>query len=164
MEQSILQFAGKSASAGGAKRAKGGGEKAGSGGGGRFLKIGGGVITFLAGLAVGGVIMWGIRPMEEARAQIVEGVVASVSQDAAAISLSDVPGEQGRGYVIAGARWRQGDLPWTDQRPSCIRPGTSGQSIRLGVVRVEKVSDAPSGPAVIWFECLSGPAARAPGS
>lgn len=93
---------------------------------------------------------------QAAPATVVEGYTTTVNESGIAIGLSPTAdGGAGEGYVIAGAMWRDQGGPWKSwQGESCAEPLTSGQQVRLGVVKVEPGEYAPGGPVVAWFECL----------
>jgi len=59
--------------------------------------------------------------------------------------------------------WRDGYGTWNENtRPACMKPGTHGQRVTLGLVDTEPVGDAPSGPVIVWLECASKPVPRYP--
>jgi hypothetical protein len=69
-------------------------------------------------------------------------------------------GTEREGYGIDDAHWRDlspgGDGSWFDEPfrgRTCLDPGTE-QPLRLGVVQVEPVREAPGRPVVVWYECL----------
>ena len=51
---------------------------------------------------------------------------------------------------------------WENTRPACMKPGTHGQQVTLGLVTTEQVADAPSGPVIVWLECARKPVPRFP--
>ncbi len=90
--------------------------------------------------------------------RVVEGL-ADADVDGTVIALREDPSDDsGESYIIAGADFRQGDGPVQAGRGStCIKPGATGQRVRLGVVRVDASDDFPIGrDHVVWVQCLGG--------
>jgi hypothetical protein len=59
--------------------------------------------------------------------------------------------------------WRDGyGTWWENTRPACMKPGTHGQQVTLGLVTTEQVADTPSGPVIVWLECARKPVPRFP--
>ena len=108
-------------------------------------------LAFVVGLVCGAGIAWAAGAFNRPRFEIVEGYTTAVSEDGNAIGLERAEGE-GVGYQIEGAWWREGDGPWQTHGPTCVKPLTGGQRLRLGVIRLEGI-DSPRGDAVIWLEC-----------
>ncbi len=90
-------------------------------------------------------------------ARVVEGL-ADANVDGTVIGLREDPSDDsGESYtIIAGADFRQGDGPGREGGAStCIKPGATGQRVRLGVVRVDGSDDFPVGREhVVWVQCL----------
>ena len=68
------------------------------------------------------------------------------------------------GYALPTAvEWRDGyGTWWENTRPTCMKPGTHGQKVTLGVVDTEPVADAPGRPVIVWLECAARPVPRYP--
>ncbi|MEX0761076.1 MAG: hypothetical protein WD208_10040 [Dehalococcoidia bacterium] len=79
---------------------------------------------------------------------------STLNLDGTAIGFTEEQGGEGAGYFIAGAAWRRNGLPWSYSLPTCLEPPASGQQVRLGLVDVQPVDDAPGRPVVVWLECL----------
>jgi hypothetical protein len=61
------------------------------------------------------------------------------------------------GYEVGGAPWADADGAWNSGTvPAClIPPGTIGQRVELGLVRVRPGADGrPGGVVVVWLRCL----------
>jgi hypothetical protein len=110
-------------------------------------------VALLVGIALGAGITWAIGISGNPQFEIVEGYTTAVNMDGEAIGLLQESGDQGAGYQIAGAWWREKDGPWHTHGPTCLVPLTSGQRVRLGVVHLGK-SEGPRANAVVWLECL----------
>jgi len=111
------------------------------------------IAVFLVGVAIGVIATWALRFAGGARVQVLEGY-AWVNQEGTAIGLSPDQDTPGKGYVIAGAMWREQDGSWHDTFPTCLEPLTSDQRVRLGVLHAPPSGEAPGGPVVVWLECL----------
>jgi hypothetical protein len=88
--------------------------------------------------------------------RVVEGL-ADANDDGTLIALRDDPSDNsGEGYIVVGADFRQGNGPTREGGLStCIKPGATGQRVRLGVVRVDGTDDFPIGREhVVWVQCL----------
>lgn len=117
-------------------------------------------VMLIAALALGVVIgagaTWAFMTLVASGTQVevVEGLVTNVNEAGTAIGLATEPDGPGKGYSIAGAFWRDAGGPWHTSGPTCLEPLTSGQSVRMGVVPVKPVGDAPGREVVVWLECL----------
>src|SRR5437773_304854 len=59
--------------------------------------------------------------------------------------------------------WRDAYGTWYENtRPACMKPGTHGQQVTLGLVNTEPVADAPGRPVIVWLECSRKPVPRYP--
>ncbi len=116
-----------------------------------------GLIMLFIGIATGAVITWAIGPFGDARVHVLEGY-ASTNYDGTAIGFSEKPMGDQKGYGIAGALWRDLDGPWNNapdnKSPTCLKPLTDNQKVRLGVVKVAPRQEAPGRDVVVWLECL----------
>ena len=110
-------------------------------------------VALLVGVLIGivGPSLLGVS--SPARVRVVEGYALGY-MDGETIGFSTERGGGGEGYVIAGAHWRQLGQPWHDDFPTCIKPLVSGQRVRLGMVRVLPLGEAPGRSVVVWLECL----------
>jgi hypothetical protein len=121
-----------------------------------------GLIILFIGIAIGAAITWAIGPFGDARVHVLEGY-ASTNYDGTAIGFSEKPMGDQKGYGIAGPLWRDRDGVWHDapayeisgyKSPTCLKPLTDNQKVRLGVVKVAPTQEAPGMPVVVWLECL----------
>ncbi len=124
-----------------------------------------GLIMLFIGIVIGAAITWAIGPFGNARVQVLEGY-ASTNYDGTAIGFSEKPMGDQKGYIIAGPVWRDRDGVWHDTPdykttgtgiyppPTCLKPLTDNQKVRLGVVMVAPTQEAPGMPVVVWLECL----------
>jgi hypothetical protein len=90
--------------------------------------------------------------------RVVEGL-ADADVDGTVIALRDGPSDDsGDSYIVAGADFRRGNgAPEEGRSSTCIKPGISGQPVRLGVVKVDATDDFPVGRHhVVWVHCLNG--------
>lgn len=65
----------------------------------------------------------------------------------------------GAGYHLCGAMWREHSGLWNFRLGSgpdstCIKPLTTGQKVRLGVMNVPPI-ESPGKEVVIWLECFN---------
>jgi hypothetical protein len=113
----------------------------------------------LVGIAIGALAMLGFSSMipHSVTPYVVEGYSNGANSDCTAIGVSKEPTGPGEGYVIARAIWREFGGPWhlEDTRPPSLAQPNTGQKVRLGVVYVKPVGDAPGGPVVAWIEVSS---------
>jgi hypothetical protein len=59
--------------------------------------------------------------------------------------------------------WRDAYGNWSEgTRPACMRPGTHGQQVTLGLVSTEPAAGAPGGQFIVWLECARKPVPRFP--
>ena len=79
-----------------------------------------------------------------------------------AIQLNGRHGVTSYAMSVSPAMWRDkyGNW-WSGTHPACLRPGSHGQRITLGVVNV-KPGPAVGGPVVVWIECPRSPVPRYP--
>lgn len=115
-----------------------------------------GLVMLFIGIAIGAAITWAISPFGDARVHVLEGY-ASVNYDGTAIGFSEEPMAAGEGYGIAGAWWRERGGSWHApdyKSPTCLKPLTDNQKVRLGVVKVAPTREAPGGVVVVWLECI----------
>ncbi len=94
--------------------------------------------------------------------EIIEGWTTNVNEAGTAIGLATEPDGPGKGYSIVGAFWREAGRPWKTSGPPCLEPLTSGQAVRLGMVRVDPMEEGPGREIVVWLECLDA-GSSAPG-
>ncbi|VVB92508.1 Uncharacterised protein [uncultured archaeon] len=118
-----------------------------------------GLIMLVVGIAIGTAITWTLGPFGDTRVHVMEGSTTYANYDGTAIGFSERPGEQGKGYDLAGAMWQEHRGPWNErlgwgESSTCIRPLTSGQKVRLGVVNIAPTQEAPGREVVVWMECL----------
>jgi hypothetical protein len=120
-------------------------------------------VMLLVGIAIGAlavlalVSLWGVPSILGARPCIVEGYSNGANYDCTAIGVSKSKDlGPGKGYVIAGAIWREFGGPWHQYGtpPSLAQPNT-GQKVRLGIVNVKPTQEGSGGPVVAWIEVLS---------
>ena len=111
-------------------------------------------LALVVGAGIGGGSVWNLERARGSRPDIREGYATIVNESGTAIGFARAPGGAGEGVVIAGALWRDADGPWHDSFPTCLRPLTGGQRVRLGVVDVRPIGDKPGRPVVAWLECL----------
>jgi len=109
--------------------------------------------AFIIGIAVGALAFWAVGHSRNAPVQIIEGY-AEVNQDGTAISLFPEHGEEGEGYIIAGATWRKTSGPWNDTFPTCLEPLTTNNKVRMGIVEVAPGEYTIGRTAVVWIEAL----------
>jgi hypothetical protein len=121
-----------------------------------------GLIMLFIGIAIGATITWAIGPFSDARVHVLEGY-ASTNYDGTAIGFSEKPIGDQKGYAISGPLWRERGGPWHDEpayetqnykSPTCLKPLTANQKVRLGVVKVAQTQEAPGMPVVVLLECL----------
>lgn len=115
-----------------------------------------GLIMLFTGIAIGATITWALGPLSDARVHVLEGY-AFVNYDGTAIGFSEDPMAAGKGYDIEGIWWRENDGPWNapnNKSPTCLKPLTDNQKVRLGVVKVSPTQEAPGGEVVVWMECF----------
>jgi len=119
-------------------------------------------IMLLVGIAIGALATWGLISLwntipHSVTPYVVEGYSNGANSDCTAIGVSREPTGPGEGYVIAGAIWREFGGSWhlEDTRPPSLAQPNTGQKVRLGVVYVKPVGDAPGDPVVAWIEVLS---------
>lgn len=120
----------------------------------------GAVLGFVIGAIIASVAFLALSSDATAEVKVVEGIATAVNNDGTAIGLAARPGAPGEGYIVAGAVWRVPGGPWNDTFPTCLRPLTSNQWIRLGIVRARPTGTAPGRPVVVWLECVGVVAAR----
>ncbi len=113
-----------------------------------------GLIMLFIGIAIGAAITWALEPFGGAQVHVLEGYTTAVNNDGTAIGLLEEPGEAGEGYIIAGAVWGGSGGSWHDTFPTCLKPLTDNQKVRLGVVKVAPTQAAPGQAVVVWLECL----------
>ena len=60
------------------------------------------------------------------------------------------------GYEVGGVPWADADGAWHyGSAPACLVPGTTGQRVKLGLVRVRSGANGrPGGVVVVWLRCL----------
>lgn len=115
-----------------------------------------GVIMLFIGIAIGAAITWAIVPFGDARVHVMEGY-AFVNYDGTAIGFSEEPMVVGKSYGIEGTWWRENGGSWhapDSKSPTCLKPLTDNQKVRLGVVKVAPAQEAPGVEVVVWLECL----------
>ncbi len=116
-----------------------------------------GLIMLFIGIVTGAASTWAFGPFDDARVHVLEGY-ASANYDGTAIGFSEKQMVAGEGYGIAGALWRDRGGSWHDapdsKSPTCLKPLTDNQKVRLGVVKVAPAQEAPGRTVVVWLECL----------
>ena len=114
------------------------------------------VVALLLGLGVGAGLVWGLTATGgEIRPEIIEGYTTAVNGAGTAVGVATEPDGPGKSYSVAGAFWREAGGAWHTEGPAtCLEPLSYGQRIRLAVVAVEPVGDAPGREMVTWLECL----------
>lgn len=96
--------------------------------------------------------------------RIEHGIVQDVSGNGDAITIRLAGATRATGFgVPSDVTWRDAYGTWNDgTRPACIRPGSSGQHITLGIISADPVADAPGGDFIAWVECVRRPVPRFP--
>ena len=116
-----------------------------------------GLIMLFIGIIIGTVFTWALIPFGNAQVHVLEGYTTAVNQKGTAIGLSipEKQDEAGKGYDITGAMWREHGGSWNlGKSPTCLKPLTNNQKVRLGVVNVASTQVAPGREIVVWLECL----------
>jgi hypothetical protein len=96
--------------------------------------------------------------------QAVTGTIGFVTPDGDqfTIRLSGMKGPTSFALPTT-VEWRDGyGTWWENTRPACMKPGTHGQQVTLGLINTEPVADAPGRPVVVWLKCTSKPVPRYP--
>jgi hypothetical protein len=110
--------------------------------------------AFIIGIIVGAVAFWAIGQSSNNSVQIMEGY-ADVNIDGTAIGFyPEIGAEEGEGYIIAGAEWRENGGPWNLNFPTCLEPLSTNNKVRLGVIQAAPTEDAPGRTVVVWLESL----------
>jgi hypothetical protein len=112
------------------------------------------MVAFLVGTGVGSGASWAFLAARGNQVEVVEGYTTNVNEAGTGIGLAAEPDGLGKGYSVSGAFWREADGPWHTSGPTCLRPLTSEQPVRMGVVAVEPRMEAPGREVVVWLECL----------
>lgn len=118
-----------------------------------------GLIMLFIGIASGTAITWAFGPFGDAQVHILEGYTTAVNLKGTAIGLSvpENPDEAGKGYDITGAIWREHGGPWNwDKSPTCLKPLTSNQKVRPGIVNVASTQVTPASGTWQGSCCLTG--------
>jgi hypothetical protein len=92
------------------------------------------------------------------------GTIGFVSPgaDQFTIRLSGLTGLTSYG-LPAMVQWRDAYGNWNEgTRPTCMKPGTHGQQVTLGLVTTEPAAGAPGGQVIVWLECARKPVPRFP--
>lgn len=111
-------------------------------------------VALVIGTAIGAGGVWGLVAVRGSGVEIIEGYTTNVDESGTGIGLAREPDGPGKGYTVAGAFWREAGGPWHTSGPTCLEPLTSGQRVRMGVVRVEPRMEAPGREIVTWLECV----------
>ena len=92
------------------------------------------------------------------------GTIGFVSPGADGFTIRLSGLHQPTSYALpATVQWRDAYGNWYEgTRPACMKPGTHGQQVTLGVVDTEPAADAPGGPVIVWLECPRNPVPRYP--
>jgi len=120
-------------------------------------------VTAVVLLAIG---FWAGKSLSTSTAtpQVKTGAIGFVSPsgDEFTIRLTGLKGLTS--YALpATVEWQDGyGTWWENTRPACMKPGTHGQKVTLGVVDSEPVGDAPGGPVIVWLKCAAKPVPRYP--
>ncbi len=91
------------------------------------------------------------------------GVVLSIAPTGDFVIRLDGGGRAG--YVLPSTvDWRNGYGVWSQGtgRPGCMRPGTRGQRISVGVVLAEPSGGSPGEMVLAWLACPAQPVPRFP--
>jgi hypothetical protein len=112
------------------------------------------LVAFLVGTGVGSGASWAFLAARGNQVEVVEGYTTNVNEAGTGIGLAAEPDDLGKGYSVSGAFWREAGGPWHTSGPTCLRPLTSEQPVRMGVVAVEPRMEAPGREVVVWLECL----------
>lgn len=117
------------------------------------------VLPTVAGVAVGIIVVAGVGlwigrslPTDTATPQVLHGTVSIVGGDGSEFGVA-LDGSQ------AGTSFALGPVPWKDSRDSwhnggpidCLKPSTSGQRIRFGVIHVTGTEN--DSDLVAWVDC-----------
>ncbi len=116
-----------------------------------------GVLAGVLALAVYALSIGGALT-QSARVKVVDGVTTGVNASGTAIGFRELDGGSVAGYAMSGATWSTRGGSWHEALGdntdgSCLKPLSSGQKLRLGIVNVP-AGDAPGGSRVMWFQCL----------
>jgi hypothetical protein len=92
------------------------------------------------------------------------GTIGFVTPEGDAFTIRLSGRQQPTSYAMSPTvEWRDGyGTWWENTRPACMKPGTHGQQVTLGVVTTEPVADAPGRPVIVWLECARKPVPRYP--
>jgi hypothetical protein len=87
---------------------------------------------------------------------VVRGTITAVNSDVTAIGFTqDGTDGQGEGLPLALDYWTDRDGNNVGGRPpTCLRPGTSGQQVELGILDVRGEGQGYS-KLVVWVRCLT---------
>jgi hypothetical protein len=104
---------------------------------------------------------WGGRALSTSTAtpRIAHGTVRLISDDGDAVAIRLAGMKRVTSFALPNTlEWRDAYGTWNDgPPPACLRPGSSGQRVTLGIVSAEPVADAPGGDIVAWVECARRP-------